>query len=78
MDPDELDEEEQLEQRTPDMESPFAPAHPRGDISDTHPSTDTGIDQDELYEEGISGAAEAAEPNPDDDVVGYEEPNKGK
>ena len=47
-------------------------------IDDTHPITDSGsdIDSQELYDEGIAGAVEAHEPNPGNDVVGYNPPDQ--
>jgi hypothetical protein len=40
-------------------------------LSDTHPATDTNIQVEEEYDEGLSGAAEAAEPNSNNQVKGY-------
>ena len=40
-------------------------------IDPTHPATDTNIEEEELYDEGLSGAAEAGEPNSQDTVIGY-------
>jgi hypothetical protein len=34
-----------------------------GALDDTHPATDTGIQPEEEYDEGLSGAAEAEEPH---------------
>lgn len=44
---------------------------PKKVLDDTHPATDTAVDPDELYEEGLPGAAEAAEPNMTDVARGY-------
>lgn len=45
-------------------------------LDDTHPVTDTNIDPQELYDEGVAGAAEAREPNAGDNVVGYDKPDQ--
>jgi len=74
MPPDEPTEEERAEALDQDNQTPFRPADPNpstagnttdpiveaggSDIPDDHPATDTNIDQMELYDEGISGAAE--------------------
>lgn len=42
-----------------------------GDIDDTHPQTDTNMQPEEQYDEGISGAAETGEPNVNDVTTGY-------
>jgi len=42
-----------------------------GDIDDTHPETDTNMEPEEQYDEGISGAAETGEPNVNDVTTGY-------
>lgn len=34
-----------------------------GTLDDTHPATDTNMQREELYDEGVSGAAEASDPN---------------
>jgi hypothetical protein len=75
--PDEPTEEERAEELPEDNETPFRPAAPsqgdpattdplarppQDDLPDDHPTTDTNIQREELYDEGISGAAEAAEP----------------
>lgn len=92
MPPDEPTEEEKLEQLPDDGQTPAAPAgngpQPTGPVNDplaqaadpqlddTHPATDTNIQQEELYDEGVSGAAEASEPNAGDNVVGYDPPDE--
>lgn len=43
-----------------DDATPSAP--PSSNLDDTHPATDSNIDATELYDEGLSGAAEAEEP----------------
>ena len=46
-------------------------------IDDTHQVTDSGsdIDSHELYDEGVSGAVEASEPNAGSAVLGYTPPD---
>jgi hypothetical protein len=48
------------------------PADDASGLDDTHPATDTNIQLEEEYDEGISGAAEANEPNRHDAVIGYD------
>lgn len=45
-----------------------------GRLDPTHPDTDdaNSIEATEFYDEGLSGAAEAEEPNAASDVVGYD------
>lgn len=76
MTPEELDDLEKFENENSDMDSPLAPAQTSGDIADDHPVTDTGLDQDELYDEGVAGASEAQEPALENDVVGYVKPDE--
>jgi hypothetical protein len=91
MPPDEPNDEERLEELPEDNGTPFQPAPPSRDdtgaldnnlqaddnkLDDTHPITDTDIDQQELYDEGLPGAVEAHEPNPGDDVVSYTPPDR--
>lgn len=47
-----------------------------GDLSSTHPQTDTNLERSEYYDEGISGAAEAGEPNAENQVTGYHKPEE--
>jgi len=68
-----------------DNDTPFSPPiDPIGDpaqdvdgrinnnqLEPTHQVTDSNIDSQEAYDEGLSGAAEATEPNADNGVVGY-------
>jgi hypothetical protein len=90
--PDEPTEEERLEEVSQDDgQTPFRPADDvpgstveiegfdREELDDTHPVTDaaTNIDEDEAYDEGEAGAAEAREPNAGSAVVGYD-PSKDK
>ncbi len=42
------------------------------DLDNTHPVTDTNIQPEEVYDEGLGGAAEASEPNQQDAVVDYD------
>jgi hypothetical protein len=50
--------------RLPDEDNPMSdPDDVVKEIDDTHPATDTNIDPMEEYDEGLSGAAEAEEPN---------------
>lgn len=42
-----------------------------GQLDPTHQVTDTNVDSHQRYDEGLSGAAEASEPNAGDAVVGY-------
>lgn len=73
-----------------DYETPFSPSKPVSDeaggtpeeraeevqkLDSTHPSTDTNIQPEEVYEEGLPGAAEAAEPNVADTVESYDPAN---
>lgn len=52
-------DEDKLDQ---DYDTPFSPAGGQtGHIPIDHPSTDTGLDEHELYDEGLPGAAEAEE-----------------
>lgn len=85
---DEPNDEEELEQEVNDFDTPFSPPDEkrvdiedwdeelgtRFDLDPTHPITDTNIELEELYDEGISGAAEASEPNAGDAVIGYKRP----
>lgn len=86
MPPDEPNDEEKIEELPEDLGTPFQSSdetpearvldadaiHPdQGKLSSTHPATDTNIQLEELYDEGVSGAAEAGEPNVEDEVIGY-------
>ena len=53
-----------------------------GELASTHQATDnaTDIDSQQLYDEGLSGAAEASEPNAGNAVTSYDpsrDPRKG-
>jgi hypothetical protein len=43
-------------------------------LDDTHPATDTGNQPEEQYDEGVSGAAEAQEPNAGNAVTDFNPP----
>lgn len=45
-----------------------------GQLDDTHQATDTNVDSHETYDEGLSGAAEAEEPNAGNSVTDYTPP----
>lgn len=85
--PDEPNREEREEKLPEDYDTPFRPAddavddpadqnkdreHVAEKLDDTHPSTDTNIMPEEEYDEGVSGAAEASEPNAGNTVQGYD------
>lgn len=85
--PDEPNDEERLEELPEDGQTPFSPADPeRNDevrdsdgpaeparLDDTHPDTDSDIEGEDVYEEGIAGAAGVSEPNAGNTVVSYDE-----
>ncbi len=90
--PDEPNDEERLEEVSEDDgETPFRPASDvpgqfvdlagfdREELDDTHPVTDaaSNIEEEEAYDEGEAGAAEAREPNAGSAVLGYD-PSKDK
>lgn len=57
------DEEEKQEQLPQDYSTPFSPPSGVTDTSDdTHPQSDTNIDEHEHYDEGIAGATGVSEP----------------
>lgn len=89
MPPDEPNNEERQEELPEDNSTPFQPAaasrddaaEPDSDrqleenhVPDTHPQTDSNIQPEELYDEGVAGAAEISEPNAGNTVVGYKPP----
>lgn len=53
---------------------PVAQASSDGALDDTHPATDTNVQTEEQYDEGVAGAAEAQEPNAGNAVAGYTPP----
>lgn len=85
--PDEPTDEERQEELPQDNATPFRPAdvspgNPAtqddqdrigqvSGIDDTHPATDTNMQPEEQYDEGVSGAAEAQEPNAGNAVTGF-------
>jgi hypothetical protein len=73
MPPTEPNDEEKLQQQPEDAQTPFNPASAGADgvLDDTHPATDSALEPTELYDEGVSGAAEASEPSSDSAVVDY-------
>jgi hypothetical protein len=85
--PDDYADDSTIDPLPEDNDTPFSPADPVADepggshqdpaggsagISSTHPVTDTNIQPEEVYEEKLSGAAEAAEPNKPDNVISYD------
>lgn len=91
MPPDEPNDEERLEELPEDDDTPFdLPPEPSRDpdaepdderqteetLNSTHPATDSNMQPEELYQEGIAGAAEASEPNAGDTVIGYHKPGE--
>lgn len=66
---DEPNNDEAPDKLPEDQETPFRPANdPEGkpELDDTHPITDTDIDDAEQYDEGVGNAAGAKEPNASD------------
>jgi len=91
----EPNDEERLEELPQDNGTPFGPPDSSttvtgatddnqspGTLSPTHPATDTNIDEQEFYDEGLAGAAEAQDPNVKNAVERYQKPaersNKGE
>lgn len=62
--PDEPNNEEKLEQLPEDSETPFRPANSDSQLDDTHPVTDSNMQEEEQYEGGVADAAEAEETSP--------------
>jgi len=89
MPPDEPNDEERLEQLPEDGQTPFSSADPARDpdadadddrqieeiLDDTHPDTDTDIQPEDVYEEGVEGATGVSEPNAGNAVVDYHPEN---
>ena len=83
--PDEPNDEERLEQLPEDNDTPFRPADPQLDdtmrtnddgaatqqIDDTHPITDTDMQPEDEYENGLADAAEAGSQPGGSDVLAY-------
>lgn len=92
MDPEELDKLEKELLAETGIEPPFNSGgisrndygpgdsfgQPQHDLNPQHPALDTRIDEEELYQEGLAGAAEADEPNAGNDVVSFQPPQTGK
>jgi len=85
------DDEAIIHPLTEDNDTPFSP--PTDSVNDmtdsadreaestidpTHQSLDTNIDPHEMYDEGLSGAAEAGEPNAGSAVEGYDPANDSR
>ena len=78
--PDEPTDEERQQELPEDHGTPFSapdvgPAN-TDRLNDTHPATDSGLQPEEIYEEGVAGAAEANEPVSDTGVAGYSPPDE--
>jgi hypothetical protein len=56
------------------VNDPPAQAASDSTLDDTHPVTDTNVQPEEQYDEGVSGAAEAQEPNAGNAVNGFTPP----
>lgn len=52
--------------------------HDATKTDDTHPDTDTDVDIQDLYDEGVDGAAGTEEPNAGNAVIGYTPPAPDK
>ena len=90
MGPDEPTDEERAEELPEDNQTPFNPAATPRDpampadepgqnaaqLDDTHPSTDSNIEREEVYDEGLAGAAEAEEQNTGNAVVDWRKPEE--
>jgi hypothetical protein len=82
MPPDEPNAEERQEELPQDYQTPFSPpADANDDTSDgaqttypTDPATDTGIQEEEIYDEGPYGASQLPDPKGQSNVVGYRPP----
>ncbi len=85
--PDDAVDDSTVPELPEDNATPFSPADPVADelggtpqeragelpqLDSTHQATDTNIQPEEVYEEGLPGAAEASEPNALDNVKGYD------
>lgn len=75
MPPDEPTKEEQLEELPNDFDTPFSIPDDGGDP--THPQTDTNVELNELYQEGINGGGRETTAPDDNDVAAYD-PDKDK
>jgi hypothetical protein len=67
----EPNDEEKQEKLANDFSTPFSPPSGIQDNSDdTHPEADTNVDEQERYDEGISGASGVDDPG-DRGISGY-------
>jgi len=78
MPPDEPNPEEQQEGLPQDYQTPFSPPSDTDDANKgaqttypSDPATDTGIQEEEIYDEGPYGASELPGPNQPNNVAGY-------
>lgn len=55
-------------------DDPLVQASGDGAVDDTHPATDTNVQPEEQYDEGVAGAAEVTEPNAGNAVADYTPP----
>lgn len=68
------EDEEDLEQEDEEDEPPFnEPRGQRHHLNPTHPDTDTNIEEHELYDEGLEGAAETNLPPNEETLPGFSE-----
>ena len=75
--PDEPTDEERLEELAEDNETPFRPADDNTEtIPDDHPQTDTNVQPEEQYDEGVSGAAEVEDDSSQSAVADYNPPEQ--
>jgi hypothetical protein len=58
-----LPPEEQLVPPLQQADEPMSLPDDAPTFDDTHPTTDTNVDPDEAYQEGVSEASEASDPN---------------
>ena len=56
------------------VNDPPAQAATDGTLDDTHPATDTNIQPQQAYDEGVAGASQASEPNSGNAVTDYTPP----
>lgn len=58
-------------------DNPLTQAGSDNTLDDTHPATDTNVQPEEGYDEGVAGAAEAQEPNAGNSAASYTPPADG-
>jgi hypothetical protein len=90
MQPNDPSDDDLLEPLAEDGQTPFSPADPARDpdadadddrqsdedhFDDTRPSTDDGVEPEEVYEAGLGSAVNESEPNAGNTVVGYTKPD---